>query len=124
MLPSLGHRPAATSLIRSLAWELPHAAGAALKTHTHTHTHTHRVKRGIQRRGQVIPLLGSCHLLLLPFRGDTKAGLSLLVDATQLHTTLLLAEAEADLTMLSLFRLSKNPHTGEFLLWRSGNESA
>ena len=32
-------RPAAVALIRPLAWEPPHAAGAALeKTHTHTHT--------------------------------------------------------------------------------------
>ena len=38
--------PAAATLIQPLAWELPDAAGMALKkqnlyTHTHTHTHTH-----------------------------------------------------------------------------------
>ena len=40
----LWRRPAATAPIRPLAWEPPHAIGAALKrqkTHTHTHTHTH-----------------------------------------------------------------------------------
>ena len=31
MLLWLWHRPAATALIRPLAWEHPHAAGAALK---------------------------------------------------------------------------------------------
>ena len=28
----LSHRPAATALIRPLAWELPHAMGATLKS--------------------------------------------------------------------------------------------
>ena len=32
-------RPVATALIRPLAWEPPHAMGAALKS-THTHIHT------------------------------------------------------------------------------------
>ena len=36
----LRRKPAAAALIRSLAWEPPYAAGAALHTHTHTHTHT------------------------------------------------------------------------------------
>ena len=41
-LPWLWCRPVSTALIRPLAWELPHAMGAVLKsTHTHTHTHTH-----------------------------------------------------------------------------------
>ena len=31
-------RPAATAPIQPLAWELPYAAGVALKKHTHTHT--------------------------------------------------------------------------------------
>ena len=35
----LWHRLAATALLRPLAWELPHAVGAALKKDTHTHTH-------------------------------------------------------------------------------------
>ena len=35
-LPWLWCRPAATALIGPLAWEPPHAAGAALKRHTHT----------------------------------------------------------------------------------------
>ena len=35
--------PAATALIRPLAWELPYAAGAALKKHTHTHKVKSRV---------------------------------------------------------------------------------
>ena len=36
-----GGRPAATALIRPLAWEPPYATGVALKKkHTHTHTHT------------------------------------------------------------------------------------
>ena len=32
------HRPEATAVIQPLAWELPHATGAALKRHTHTKT--------------------------------------------------------------------------------------
>ena len=31
-LPWMWHRPAAVALIRPLAWELPHAADAALKS--------------------------------------------------------------------------------------------
>ena len=51
----LWHRPAATALIGSLAWEPPYAKGAALKgqkdTHTHTHTHTHKDEEtGPERR--------------------------------------------------------------------------
>ena len=34
-------RPAATALIRLLAWEPPYAALKGPNTHTHTHTHTH-----------------------------------------------------------------------------------
>ena len=42
MLLRLWHRPAATALIQPLAWEPPHAAGAALK---HTHTKTQKKER-------------------------------------------------------------------------------
>ena len=36
-------RPAATALIRSLAWELPYAGGVALKWHTYIHTYIHKI---------------------------------------------------------------------------------
>ena len=36
MLLWLWHRLAATAPIQPLAWELPYAAGVALKRHTHT----------------------------------------------------------------------------------------
>ena len=37
----LGCRPAATALIRPVAWEPPCAVGAALKRQKDTHTYTH-----------------------------------------------------------------------------------
>ena len=39
----LGHRPAATALIRPLAWEPPYAAGAALKDKINKYSHRWKV---------------------------------------------------------------------------------
>ena len=57
-------RPAAVAPIRSLAWELPYAAGAALKRQTKTNTHTKKQKKKKRilslESDQEINVLGLC----------------------------------------------------------------
>ena len=66
----LWHRPAAAAVIQSLAWELPHAAGAAMKKRKNkTESNGDFNSKALCHGSQIFPLF---HLTLcgLPYKED------------------------------------------------------